>query len=145
MNEKSKAILVGFTGRKKRSQLTPHRDLICKLHQRGCAFREIVRLLAENFNLSVAPSTVCRFIARLEQEASKPRETKPRKEKPITIMPVTPAAPEKSMPAPFAATSDEIRQRIATLKQQMAQREPDEKQFNYDPDQPLHLVEQEKA
>ena len=66
MNEKSKAILAGFSGRKKRSQLAPHHDLIRKLHQRGCTFREIVRLLAENFNLSVAPSTVYRFIARLE-------------------------------------------------------------------------------
>ena len=67
MDEKSKAILAGFTGKPKRSQLTPHRDLICKLHQRGCAFRAIVNILSENFSLTVAPSTVCRFIARLEK------------------------------------------------------------------------------
>ena len=92
MDEKSKAILAGFTGKPKRSQLAPYRDLICKLHWRGCAFREIVSILSKNFNLTVAPSTVCRFIARLEKEESKPRKAKPRKEKPgqmpSTIQPI---------------------------------------------------------
>ena len=135
MNEKSKAILSGFTGRKKRSQLTPYRDLICKLHQRGCTFREIVRILSENFSLTVAHTTICRFIARLEKEASKPRKTKPRKEKLVKIMPTAPRTPP---PAPTAA-HDEIRQRIASLKRQQAKPEPDVKRFDYDPDQPLHL------
>ena len=143
MNEKSKAVLYGFSGRKERSQLAQHRDLICKLHQRGCTFREIVRLLAENFNLSVAPSTVCRFIARLEQEASKQRKAKPQKVNPVPMMPVTPTAPVKSIPV-SAASPDEVRQRIAALKQQAAQAEPDAKKFNYDPDQPLHLVMKEE-
>ena len=136
MNEKNKAILSRVTGKKKRSQLTPHRDLICKLHQHGCAFREIVRVLSENYNLTVAHSTVIRFVARLEQEASQPRKTKTRKGKPVAIMPVTPV---KFMPAP-AASPDEVRQRIMALKQQMEQPEPDTKRFDYNPDQPLHLV-----
>ena len=137
MDGKGKAILAGFTGRKKRSQLTPHRDLICKLHQRGCTFREIVRILSENFSLTVAHSTVLRFIARLEQEESKPRKTKPRKEKPV---PIAPTASGKPVPNKIMPPSDEIRQRIAALKQRTAQTEPDTKQFDYDPDQPLHLV-----
>ena len=141
MNEKSKAILSGFTGRKKHSQLTPHRDLICKLRQRGCAFREIVRILSENFSLTVAHTTICRFIARLEKERQKPRKTKPRKEKsvPIIPVPIIPAAPKKPMPAP-TASHDEIRQRIAALKQRQSQSKPDTKRFEYDPDQPLHLI-----
>ena len=142
MNEKSKAILAGFVGRKKRSQLTPHRDLICKLHQRGCAFREITRLLVENFNLSVAPSTVCRFIARHEQEASKPQKTKPRKGTPVKIMPVTPTATVKSIPVPVSSP-DEVRQRIAALKQRTPPIEPEIKRFEYDPDKPLHLVRED--
>ena len=137
MNEKSKAILSGFSGRKERSQLASHRDLICKLHQRGCTFREIVRLLAENFNLSVAPSTVYRFIARMEQEASKQR-----KENPFTITPATPPAPVKSTPTP-AMSPDEARQRIAALKQQTEQPKSDSKRFEYNPDQPLHLVRED--
>ena len=138
MNEKSKAILAGFTGKRKQSQLTPHRDLICKLHQRRCTFREIIRILSENYNLTVAPSTVFRFVAKLEQEESKPRKTKPRKEKPFPVIPTVPGkhAPDRTMPP-----SDEIRQRIAALKQRQSQFESDtSKSFNYDPDQPLHLV-----
>ena len=44
-------------------------------------------------------------------------------------------APDKVMPP-----SDEVRQRIASIKQRHAQPEPDIKQFDYDPDQPLHLL-----
>jgi hypothetical protein len=40
------------------------------------------------------------------------------------------------MPPP----DDEIRLRIAAVKQRQAQPEPDVKQFEYAPDQPLHLV-----
>ena len=137
MDEKCKAILAGFTGRKKRSQLTPHRDLICKLHQRGCAFRKIVSILSENFSLTVAPSTVFRFIARLEQEKSKPRKTKPRKENSFPVIPTTPRKPARGTIKP---PSDEIRLRIAAMKQRQALPESDIKQFEYDPDQPLHLV-----
>jgi len=122
MDEKSKAILAGFTGKRKRSQLTPHRDLICKLHRRGCAFREIVSILSENFSLTVAPSTVCRFIARLEKEESKPRKTKQRKEKSVQEPPIIPSIPKS--PAPVGSP-DEVRQRIEALKQRTAKPEPD--------------------
>ena len=139
MDEKSKTILVGFTNKRKCSQLTPHRDLICKLHQHGCTFREIVRILSENFSLTVAHTTVIRFVSRLEQETAQIRKTKPRKGTPVKIMPVTPTVPGKLMPAPVSSP-DEVRQKIAALKQQTEQVEPNSKRFDYDPDQPLHLV-----
>jgi len=141
MDEKSKAILAEFTGKRKRSHLMPHRDLICKLHQRGCAFREIASILSENFNLTVAPSTICRFIARLEKEESKPRKAKSRKGKSAPVMPLLSPVPKS--PAPVGS-SDEIRQRIAALKQRTTKPEPDKLQFEYDPDQPLHLVQEEE-
>ena len=137
MDEKCKAILAGLAGKKNCSQLTPHHDLIYKLHQRGCTFREIARILTDNFNLTVAHSTVLRFLARLEQEESKPRKTKPRKEKPVPVMTTAPVkpAPDRTMPP-----SDEVRQRIEALKQRQAHFESEIKSFDYDPDQPLHLV-----
>jgi len=140
VNEKSKAILAGFTGRKKRSQLAPYRDLICKLHQRGCAFREIVHILSENFSLTVAHTTVIRFVARLEQETSKLQKLKPRKERPVQIIPTTTMKP---IP-PHVASYDEIRQKIAAFKKQVAQTEPHTKRFEYDPDQPLHLFREDE-
>ena len=139
MDKRSRAILARFPGRKKGSQLAPHRDLICKLHQRGYTLGEIVHILSDNFNLTVVPSTVFRFIARTGQDETKLRKTEPQKEK---LLPITPTAPVKPMPA-LMASHDEIRQRIAALKQQPAQTEPNTKRFEYNPDQPLHLVEQE--
>ena len=136
MDEKGKAILAGFTGMKKRSQLTPHRDLIYKLHQRGCTFREIIRILSENYNLTVAPSTVFRFIDKMEQEESRPRKTKSRKVKPFPVMTT---ASGKPMSAPVAS-NDEIRQKIVALKQRTVQTKSETKPFDYDPDQPLRLV-----
>ena len=136
MNEKIKAILAGFSGEQDRSQLAPHRKLILELHRRGCSFRKMVPILSENFGLNVASTTISRFVARLKKEESKPRKTKPRKEKPVSIIPT---APVKPTPA-SVAEHDEIRQRIAALKQKSVQIEPDAKRFEYNPDQPLHLV-----
>jgi hypothetical protein len=113
-----------------------------KLHERGCMVREIVRILFENFGLTASPSTVFRFISRLEQlkkEESKPRKTKPRKETPVPVMPFTP-----QRPAPAASSPDEIRRRIEELKQRPVQAEPEKKLFEYDPDQPLHLINDDK-
>jgi len=132
MDEKFKKIIGGFTGKQDRSQLVPYSKLILELHRRGCSFRKIAPVLLENFGLKVASTTISRFVLRLEKETSKPRKTKPRKEKRVPIMPV------KSMYAPVASPN-EVRQRIAALKQQMEQIVPTTKRFDYDPDQPLHL------
>jgi IS30 family transposase len=136
IDEKAKLILAGFTGKQSRSQLKPHSDLIWKLYQRRCPFREIASILSEEYGMTVAPSTVFRFVVRLEQERSKPRRTRVRKEKTIPAVPTVPVVsePNKIMPQP-----DDVRQRIATLKQQKTQAEPDAKAFTYDPDGPLHL------
>ena len=139
MNGKIKTILAGYSGEQGRSQLVPHRKLILELHRRGCSFRKIAPILSENFGLKVASTTISRFVARLKHEEPKPREPKPRKEKPVQIMPTAPRTPP---PAPVSS-NDEIRQRIAALKEKRAaQPEPDAKRFDYDPDQPLHLVQE---
>ena len=139
MDEKYKKIIGGFTGKQDRSQLAPYSKLILELHRRGCSFRKIAPILSENFGLNVASTTISRFVLRLEQEAAKPRKTKLRKGKPVTITPAIQPAPGKSMLSPVSS-SDEVRQRIAALKQQTEQAELDTKRFEYNPDQPLHLL-----
>ena len=141
MNEKIKTILVGFSGEQDRSQLAPHRKLILELHRRGCSFRKIAPILSENFGVKVASTTISRFVLRIEKEEAKPRKTKPRKEKPV---PIIPSAARTPTPAPVAS-NDEIRRRIAALKEkQTAPPGPDAKRFDYNPDQPLHLVQEEE-
>ena len=141
MDKKSKEIIAVFSGRQDRSQLAPHRKLILELHRRGCSFRKIAPILSENFGLNVASTTISRFVLRLEKEESKPRKTKLRKEKPVQALPIIPSILKCSAPV---SSPDEIRQRIAALKQQTATPEQDKLQFEYDPDQPLHLVQKEK-
>jgi len=130
MSKKIKKILAEFSGEQDRSQLAPHRKLILELHRRGCSFRKIAPILSENFGLKVASTTISRFVARLKQE-----EPKPRKEK---LVPVISTAPVKPI-VPPVASNDDIRQRIAALKQRAEQIEPDVNRFEYNPDQPLHL------
>jgi hypothetical protein len=90
--------------------------------------------------LKAASTTISRFVARLEPEEVKPRKTKPLKEKPVPIMPIP---PEKPMPQ-SVVSADEIRQRIAALKQRQSQPEPETRRFDYDPDRPLHLILEHK-
>ena len=139
MDEKWKEVLVGYPGKRPRSQLAPYDELILELHRRGYSFRDIVPILSEKFGLNVASTTISRFVLRLEQERSKPRKTRARKEKSIPAIQTAPVKPEpnKIMPQP-----DDVRQKIAALKQQKTQAEPDAKAFDYDPDQPLHLVKE---
>ena len=137
MDKKCKEVLAGFSGKRARSRLAPYSRLIFELHRRGYSFRDIVPILSEKFGLNVASTTISRFVLRLEQERSKPRRTRVRKGKPILAIPTAPVVPEGNKVMP---QSDEVRQRIATLKQQKTQTEPDAKTFDYDPDQPLHLV-----
>ena len=63
--------------------------------------------------------------------------TRQRKEK---LVPVIQTAQGKPTPGTIKPPSDEIRLRIEAVKQRKAQPEPDIKQFEYDPDQPLHLI-----
>jgi hypothetical protein len=73
------------------------------------------------------------------EESKSRKATKPQKEKPVPIMPLTPKRPTSAVsPEP-----NEVRQRIASLKQQMVHIETDVKLFEYDPDQPLHLMRDE--
>jgi len=135
MDKKARAILAKHTGRRSRSQLAPHGELIQKLHQRGCTLREIADILVESYGLTVAPSTVLRFIVRMEQQPPVPKKTKPRKEKTCQ----TPSS-GKPVQINIKPVPDEIRRRIEEFKRQQPPPKPKDKIFEFDATQPLHLV-----
>ena len=140
MNEKCRAILAGVTGRNKRSQLVPYRDLISKFHQCGMYVQGNRPYPVRKLQSTGSAEYGLPFYRASGKEKSKPRNTKPRKEKPdLVIQP----APGKPMPAP-TVSHYEIRQKIATLKQRTAQPESVKRRFEYDPEQPLHLVQEEE-
>jgi hypothetical protein len=149
-----KKSIAGFTDKRKKSQLAPHGKLIWKLHQQGCTLGGIAHILFDKFALKVVPSTILRFIARLEQERSKPRRPRSRKVKPTPAMSQeqeNPIADEAMLPSPAiplakraSQVSDEDRQRIEAFKHQKPQPEAKVKLFDHDPNQPLHLVSEDE-
>ena len=138
MDETSKAILDEFSGRRSRSRLAPHYDLIRELHRRGCPFKEMSRILEEKFGLAISPSTIFRFLERQEKKRLKSQKARKREENSVPITPALPPLSKKTVSS--LPTPDEIRQRITELKQRKSEPEPEVKRFHYDPTQPLHLI-----
>jgi hypothetical protein len=139
--------LAGFIDRRRLSRLSPHRKLICELRQSGVSFSAIAWVLSKKKQLTVDPSTVRRFVARLEREEAKPQKAKPRREKPQerTAPPLAPAAQATPPPTVRGAPPDDIWQRINALKQRPPSQEPAEKVFDFDEEQPLTLAVEKKG
>jgi len=137
MDDKLKAILDSLPPKRQRSKLEPYIDLIDVLRRRSRTFREIAHILADKCELIVDSSTVVRFVAarsRSKRRSSKFSETERLSKK-------TKRTPEieKTAYSTPSAPADEVWKRIEALKQRPAQTVTPRKQFEYDPDQPLHL------
>ena len=133
MDDNFRAILDSLPKKRQRSKLEPYTELIDQLRRRGRTYREIARILAEKCDLIVASSTIVRFVASRSKKKHKCSKHRESRKAPSTVrasieMKVTSAAPD-----------DNVRKRIAALKQRPAKSAQPPKQFEYDPDQPLHL------
>ena len=149
MKDQLQEILDSLDEKTPRSRLAPYRKLIIELRRRKYAYREIRRILREKCQVQVSISTLHDFVrAQARKKTQRPISTTAVSERPepkkadrtpeIVPMPI-PLLTLKSSPP--VGSPDEIRQRIAALKQRAAQPpEPEAKLFDYDPDQPLHLV-----
>jgi len=149
MENQLQEILDSLDNKTPRSRLAPYRKLIIELRRRKYTFREIQRILREKCQLYVSISTLHDFVRaqkkpqRVINTASVLERLKPQGLKPTELIPIQQSTltPEISPPV---GTSYEIRQRIAALKQRTTQPEPEIKRFDYDPDQPLHLVSERR-
>jgi hypothetical protein len=121
--------------------------MICELRQSGASFSAIAWVLSKKKQLTVDPSTVRRFVARLEREDAGLKKTKARREKPQeqATPPPAPAAQATPTPAVRGAPSDEAWQRINALKQRQPSQAPSEKVFEYDEERPLTLAPEKKG
>jgi DNA-binding transcriptional MerR regulator len=152
MSKMDRKTLAGLTDKRNLSKLAPHRKLIRRLRRSGATLSGIAQFLSEEKRLPVAPSTVCRFIKRMEQGTTKPQGGKPNKEKPNKAKPRG-HAPNSPLPVPQAAPPPAVRgvpsdgawQKINALKQRQPSQAPAEKVFDYDPDKPLTLVADKKG
>ena len=133
MDDNFKAILDNLPKRRQRSKLEPYTELIDQLRLRGHTYREIARILEEKCDLLVASSTIVRFVvacSKTQRKGMKHHEIRKTRATVVGIMDanVTPVA-----------QGDDVLKRIEALKQRPAKNMQPPKQFEYDPDQPLHL------
>jgi hypothetical protein len=135
MDDKFKAILDSLPKKRRRSKLEPYTELINQLRRRGHTYRKIEHLLAEKCDLIVASSTLVRFVAARSKEQRKRVKHHESRMTRSTM-------PESIKVNVASATEDDdLWKRIQALKQRPAKSVQPSKQFEHDPDQPLHLVE----
>jgi hypothetical protein len=137
-------LLANLPERLSRSRLEPYRKLIAALRRRGRPYREIAQILEDKCELHVSPAAVHHFV-RLHLRRDCVRQARQ--------MPGTATRNQISLPAGIdqvtasthlkvqPKTDEEIWRRIAELKGRPPVTELSEKQFHYDQDQPLHLVQ----
>jgi hypothetical protein len=120
-----------------------YRDLLLELQRRKYTYREIRQILQEKCQVEVSLSTLHGFLRTQRKPKSSATRTSTVSEHQKSQNEMAPehvaifTLPKKAAPM---ASPDEVRQRIAMLKQQTTQPKQDKKIFHYDPDQPLHLI-----
>lgn len=133
MDDKFRAILKSLPKKRQRSKLEPWTELIVQLRRRGHSYREITRILAENCDLIVASTTIVRFMAaRSKQMRKRPKDQESGKTRSTMLASI-------NVNVTSAVPDDDVWRRIEELKQRPAKSVQPPKQFEYDPDQPLHL------
>jgi IS30 family transposase len=131
MNDRLREILEALPGKRQRSRLAPFDEFIRELRRRGWTYQEIAQILADKCNVTVASTTVMRFVrARLKARRK--------------------SSDQSSAGRIFAVEidrppDDEIRRRIAALKERVPAVQSASRMFHYDPDEPLHLPEKAKS
>jgi IS30 family transposase len=149
MDEGNEKIISGFSSKRRCSKLEQHGELISGLLQKKATIREIVKVLSEEKQLTVVPSTVHFFLKRQKQKSQKPREARPRKAKqsnetaasaPQTLPPARPQEAKTS------SLKNDWRQQVEALKQQPVNQQPAEEEVRIAPVGPLtHVPKNEKT
>jgi hypothetical protein len=126
-----------------RSRLGPYRELILELRRRNRTYREILRILMERCQVRVSISTLHDFLhaqRRMDSKRNKQQSKEQYSPNPKEQLQELAAEHRQENPA-----MSDVRQRIAALKQQrQAPPQANAPRFIYDPNQPLHLIPQEK-
>ena len=135
MERKLDDILDGLPDKPPRSCLEAFRDFINELRRRKWTYREIAQILEEKCQLRVSKSTVHRF---LRARSRRKRKSPP----PPSVTPMETASTEinRHLIPTHTETTEEVRRRIEELKRRTAAAETPLKEFQYDRDEPLHLV-----
>jgi len=139
MDTKTRAILDSLPDKPPRSRLEPHRELIQELRRRGRTYRDIANILAEKCRVEVTASGVHDFLRRRSRTTKKPTKRRQGGVPEVSPRVVVPEARSKRAAGKKEPPIEEVRQRIAALKTRSVGARESAEQFQYDPDEPLHL------
>ena len=142
MDDKVNEIIEKLPAKLPRSRLDPHATLIEEMRRRGRTFAEIVRVLAEECQLSTCPSNIHHFLKLRARTAkiAKRAGTRSGISSEVGFSQVTPGA-AGLQPVP----STDVVRRIAALKLRKPLPSPVSEGFDYDPNEPLRLVKPGKS
>ena len=136
MEKALQAVLDSLPPRRRRSKLEPYAALIRALRTRGRSYREIVTILRERCGLRVAIHTVYHFVRARAQKSGPPRARR----QPVSA-PVRRASDSGASSSPRSPDGQEdVRARIAALKQRPRASAAAPKAFEYDENVPLQLI-----
>ncbi len=146
MDDKFKDIVTNLEERRPRSQLEPYAGLIYELQRRGRTYRDIARILTEKCGIKASRSTINDFVRSRTRAKRDPRGVRAQKSigeqrtnQGAFSHEVHSESQKHQMPL-----SDDVRRRIAVLKQRHAPVKKNAAAFQHDPDQPLLLSSSEK-
>jgi hypothetical protein len=136
MENALQAILDSLPPRRRRSKLEPYAALIRELRARGRSYREIVTILRERCGLRVAMHTVYHFVRAHAQKKGAPRGRRRQPSEPVLS-----ASDSGASSSPLSPDGQEdVRARIAALKQRPRASAAEPKAFEYDENEPLQLI-----
>jgi hypothetical protein len=136
MENAHQVILDSLPPRRRRSKLEPYTALIRALRARGRSYREIVTILHERCGLRVAMHTVYYF---MHARAPKNGALRARRQQPSE--PVRRASDAGASSSPRSPDEQQdMRARIAALKQRPRASAAEPKAFEYDENEPLQLI-----
>ena len=139
MENKFHDILSSVHAKQGRSPLEPYGELVDTLRYQGFTCRDIAALLAEKCQFVTSKSAVSRFLLARARKRRKAARKLSRRVSGST------AASSKLLPQPALRQGDEeIRKKIADVKARKPVAEPAPDGFQYDPDEPLRLINPDK-
>jgi FAD/FMN-containing dehydrogenase len=142
MDDKVNEILERLPAKPPRSRLDPHATLIEEMRRRGRTFAEISRVLAEECQVSTSPSNIHHFM-KLRARMAKIAKRTGAKFAVSSEVVCPPSAAGATVPKPTPPTDAALR--IAALKQRKLSPPPTSEEFDYDPNEPLRLVNPGKS
>jgi hypothetical protein len=136
VDDRFQDILDSLPIKRTRSRLEPYNELIGELRLRGWTYRDIVSILAEKCQVRVSVSTVHDFVrGRTTRESPQRQPSATAKANANVVKARSPrvnALEERPL-------MDEVRRRITALKLPVALPKATPMQFQFDPNEPLHV------